>query len=122
MLAGVRAPERSYGQVPPLFGDLTPAAVAYNSMLAGCAPAELPIVLSAVAACLDPAFNLLGIKTTTGTPTVAVIVHGPAAPDLGMNGGGNRSEEHTSESHPLIGTSYAVFCLKKKNIILLSNT
>src|SRR3546814_20801096 len=48
MLAGVRAPERSYGQVPPLFGDLTPAAVAYNSMLAGCAPAELPIVLSEI--------------------------------------------------------------------------
>src|SRR3546814_2894411 len=28
-----------------------------------------------------------------------------------------RSEEHTSELQSLIRTSYAVFCLKKKNII-----
>src|SRR3546814_1955257 len=28
---------------------------------------------------------------------------------------GTRSEEHTSELQPLMRTSYAVFCLKKKN-------
>lgn len=89
MLAGVRTPDRSYGQVPPLFGELTPRAVAYNCMLAGCEPDELPVVLSAVEACLDDPFNLLGIQTTTGTPTVAVVVHGPAATALGMNSGTN---------------------------------
>jgi hypothetical protein len=97
MLAGVSAPERSYGLVPPLFGDLTAAAAAYQCVLAGCVPAELPVVLPAVAACLEPQFNLLGIQTTTGTPTVAVIVHGPIARALGMNaetnclGPGNRA-------------------------------
>src|SRR3546814_10243812 len=30
-------------------------------------------------------------------------------------GGGNRSEEHTSELQSLMRISYAVFCLKKKN-------
>src|SRR5690606_19315926 len=89
MLVGVREPDRSRGLVPPLFGDLTAAAVAYNCVLAGCVPAELPIGLSAVAAGLDPPFNLLGIQTTTGTPTAAVVVHGPAARALGMNGGTN---------------------------------
>src|SRR3546814_6630908 len=35
----------------------------------------------------------------------------------------NRSEEHTSELQSLMRTSYAVFCLKKKNNILnLHNT
>ncbi|MFN4088283.1 MAG: hypothetical protein ACK4QW_04470 [Alphaproteobacteria bacterium] len=89
MLAAVREPDRSFGPVPPLFGDLTPRAVAYHCVLAGCRPAELPVVLTAVAAALEPAFNLLGIQTTTGTPTVAVAVHGPLAARLGMNAGTN---------------------------------
>src|SRR3546814_3083986 len=31
------------------------------------------------------------------------------------SGGGNRSEEHTSELQSLMRISYAVFCLQKKN-------
>lgn len=89
MLEGVAEPDRSLGPVPPLFGELTPRAVAYQCVLAGCVPAELPVVLAALAASLEPAFNLLGLQTTTGSPAVAVIVHGPAAVALGMNAGGN---------------------------------
>lgn len=89
MLADVTAPDRSLGQVAPLFGELTAEAVAYNCVLAGCVPAELPVVLTAVAACLQPEFNLLGIQTTTGTPTVALVVHGPITERLGMNAGTN---------------------------------
>src|SRR3546814_7425688 len=33
--------------------------------------------------------------------------------------GNDRSEEHTSELQSLMRISYAVFCLKKKNIIML---
>src|SRR3546814_3026507 len=33
----------------------------------------------------------------------------------GPDGGGRRSEEHTSELQSLMRISYAVFCLKKKN-------
>src|SRR3546814_2421832 len=36
--------------------------------------------------------------------------------------GGIRSEEHTSELQSLMRISYAVFCLKKKNITQLNNT
>ena len=89
MLGGVKAPSRSFGQLAPMFGDITPEAVAYQCVLAGCVPAELPVVLAAVAACTDPEFNLLGIQTTTGTPTVAVLVHGPLRETLGMNSGTN---------------------------------
>src|SRR3546814_8537709 len=33
-----------------------------------------------------------------------------------------RSEEHTSELQSLMRTSYAVFCLKKKNTIIILNS
>jgi hypothetical protein len=89
MLAATRASRRSYGQLAPLFGELTPEAIAYVCVLAGCVPEELPVVATALTACQQPEFNLLGIQTTTGTPTVAVMVHGPIAVKLGMNAGAN---------------------------------
>ena len=97
MLAGVADPGRSHGFMPPLFGDLTTAAVAYQCVLAGCRPAEVPVVLTAAIACLEPEFNLLGLMTTTGSAAVATLVHGPIVTRLGMNasinslGPGNRA-------------------------------
>ena len=88
MLAG-RDPAARFGAMPPLFGELTLEAVAYCCVLAGCLPAELPVVLTAAVASLEPEFNLLGIQTTTGTPAVALVVHGPATETLGMNAGTN---------------------------------
>lgn len=89
MLGDADAPDEPLDLMPPLFGGLTPRAVAYNCVLAGCAPGALPVVMAAARACLAPEFNLLGLLTTTGTPAIAVIVHGPAATALGMNAGGN---------------------------------
>ncbi len=88
MLAG-RDPAESSGFMPPLFGDLTAEAIAYCCVLAGCRPAEFPVVREAAIACLAPEFNLLGIQTTTGTPTAAALVHGPAVAALEMNAGTN---------------------------------
>ena len=88
MLAG-RDPEQSHGFMPPLFGDLTSQAVADCCVLAGCRPAEFDAVLEAAVATLEPEFNLLGIQTTTGTPTAAMLVHGGAVAALGMNAGTN---------------------------------
>ncbi len=88
MLQGA-APTASFGQLPPLFGDLSAAALAYQCVLAGGSPGALAIVLTAARACLEPEFNALGLLTTTGTPAVMAIVHGPIAQDLGMNAGSN---------------------------------
>ena len=88
MLGGREAAE-SLGFMPPLFGELTNQAVAYCCVLAGCHPAEFPVVREAAVATLDAAFNLLGIQTTTGTPTAAVLVRGPVVAALGMNAGTN---------------------------------
>src|SRR5438270_5906614 len=84
MLAGIDDPGRSLGAMPPLFGELSIEAIAYCCVLAGCRPAELPVVATAAVATLEPEFNLLGIQTTTGTPTVCLVVHGPAIRELGL--------------------------------------
>ena len=88
MLAG-RDPALDFGMMPPLMGALTAGAVAWCCVVAGCRPAEFPVVLEAAIATLEPAFNLLGIQTTTGTPTAAVLVGGRMATALGMNAGTN---------------------------------
>ena len=74
MLASYGSPDQSFGHVMPLMGELTLKAVAYNCILAGCRPVELPLVLSAAEACIEPEFNLLGVLSTTGTPAVAICV------------------------------------------------
>ena len=85
MVAGIGGRSESLGMMPPMFGDVTPDSVAYQCVIAGCAPAELPVVLAAATAILEPDFNLLGIATTTGSAAVALCVHGPIARTLGVN-------------------------------------
>lgn len=85
MVAGIGGRSESLGMMPPMFGDITPDSVAYQCVIAGCVPAELPVVLAAATAILEPDFNLLGIATTTGSAAVALCVHGPIARTLGVN-------------------------------------
>jgi hypothetical protein len=89
MVSGRGPIGRSFGHVLPLMGELTLEAAAYNCILAGCRPEELPVVLTAVEATIEEPFNLLGVLSTTGTATVAVCVHGPVVDALGLNAGGN---------------------------------
>ncbi len=97
MIAGVAGRAESLGNMPPMFGDITPEAIAYQCVIAGCRPAELPVVFAAAQATLEPDFNLLGIATTTGTACVALCIHGPIARSLDVNadtnclGPGNRA-------------------------------
>jgi hypothetical protein len=89
MVAGISDRTNSHGMMPPMFGELTPEAVAYQCVIAGARPAELPVVLAAAKATLEADFNLLGIATTTGTACVALCVHGPIARKLEINAGTN---------------------------------
>ncbi|MBS0526039.1 MAG: hypothetical protein JSS04_20585 [Proteobacteria bacterium] len=89
MVAGLDNRGDSRGMMPPMFGDITPDAVAYQCVIAGARPSELAVVLTAAEATLEPDFNLLGIATTTGTACVALCVHGPIARQLGINSGTN---------------------------------
>ena len=84
-----RPPSDELGEVPPRMGVATVEAVAINAVMAGCRPDYFPVVLAAVEAALEPAFNLNGVQATTNPCAPLVIVSGPAVTDLGFNSGFN---------------------------------
>ncbi|HJV56626.1 MAG TPA: hypothetical protein VJ971_11655, partial [Methylomirabilota bacterium] len=90
MLAGTRRPAGDpVAVLPPRLGRATVERVAVNAVLAGALPEHLPVILAAVEAVSQPAFNLQAIQTTTHPCSPLVIVNGPIAVRLGVNGGGN---------------------------------
>lgn len=90
MLRGTsRSPQEIVGIVPPDNVECSVEKVAINSVLAGCKPEYLPVVLAAVeAACMD-AFCMHGLLATTWFSGPVVIVNGPIAGKIGMNSGIN---------------------------------
>jgi hypothetical protein len=96
MLAGID-PNAPVGELPPARLHVVAENVAVNAVLAGCADEAFPVVLTAVRACTQERFNLLGILATTHTCTATTIVSGPGSTQLGMNhaasafGPGNRA-------------------------------
>ncbi|HET7343789.1 MAG TPA: hypothetical protein VFL90_20160 [Methylomirabilota bacterium] len=85
--ATARDGDETLGEVEPLRGVATVEKVAANAVMAGCGPEHFPIVLAAVEAVLDPAFNLRGVQTTDENVAPLVIVSGPAAARAGVNAG-----------------------------------
>ncbi|MFO1162199.1 MAG: hypothetical protein U1E60_25395 [Reyranellaceae bacterium] len=81
-----RAPTDSLGEVEPLKGVATVEKIAANAVMAGCRPEYLPVVLAAVECLLDPTFNMRGVQTTDENVTPLLIVNGPIARELDVNG------------------------------------
>lgn len=75
------------GVMPVAGGEVTPAKVAANAVLAGCPSAAFPVVLTAISAMLQPQFNLTGLQATTHPVAPLLVVHGPITRELGMNWG-----------------------------------
>ena len=82
-----RAAEESLGEVEPLRGVASMEKVAANAVMAGCRPEYFPVVVAAVEAVLDPAFNMRGVQTTDENVTPLVIVNGPVVEQLHINAG-----------------------------------
>ena len=76
-------------KVAPRWGLLTREVMAINMVMAGCLPEYSPVVRAAMLAITDRAFNLNGVQATTHVAAPLVIVNGPIARAIGMNGGGN---------------------------------
>ena len=74
------------GTMPPIQGVVSLEILAVNAVMAGCRPAYFPVVVAAVEAMLDPAFNLFAIQATTHPCAPCVIVNGPLGRELGING------------------------------------
>jgi len=85
-MLGGRDPSRSLGTVPPGYGEATLEVLAANAVMAGCEPAAFPVLLAAVEALLQPQFNLAGVQATTHPVAPLLVVHGPIAVELGLNG------------------------------------
>jgi hypothetical protein len=76
-------------RIAPRWGVLTQEVLAINMVMAGCRPDYAPIVKTAVLALADPAFNLNGVQATTHVASPLLVVNGPIARQVGMNGGCN---------------------------------
>lgn len=79
--------EHSLGEVDPLKGVASMEKVAANAVMAGCLPEHFPVVIAAVEAILDPAFNLRGVQTTDENVAPLVVINGPLARALNFNAG-----------------------------------
>ena len=90
ILAGTRrTPEEVVGVLPPRLGEVTVEVAAVNAALAGAGLEHLPVILAALEALADPAFNLKAVQTTTHPCTPLLIVNGPVRRQLQMNAAGN---------------------------------
>jgi hypothetical protein len=54
--------------------------------MAGCEPAYFPVIIAAVEAMLDPAFNLYGVQATTHPVAPLLVLNGPYARTIGVHG------------------------------------
>jgi hypothetical protein len=85
------------GYLPARGRGVTIEKAAINAVMAGCEPRYFPVVVAALEAMFDPAFNLHTVLTSTGGAALCVIVSGPIAAEIGMNarhnalGPGNRA-------------------------------
>ena len=98
MLSGTeRDPREVVAAVPPNMGEATVEKVAINSVMAGCKPEYLPVVLTALEAVCTDEFNIHGVMATTMGASPVMVVNGPIRHRLGMNmklgalGQGNRA-------------------------------
>lgn len=87
MRASPLSPNTVLGELEPLRGEATLEKVAANAVMAGCRPEYFPIVVAAVQALVDSAFNLRGVQTTDENVTPLLIVSGPIVKRLGINSG-----------------------------------
>ena len=86
LLAYGEDPATSLGVVQPRNAQVTLEKVAINAVMAGCRPEHFPVVVAAVKAALQPDFNIASVQATTGGAAPAIIVNGPIAKQLGING------------------------------------
>ncbi len=72
-------------ELEPLKGQASVEKIAINAVMAGCRPAYLPLLLAAVSALADAAFNLRGVQTTDENVTPLLLINGPIARPLDIN-------------------------------------
>jgi hypothetical protein len=81
-------PDQEIGRVPTRDVVVTAEHVAINSVMAGCLPEYMPVVVAAVRAHLQERGNSHSTTASLGGPSQAVILNGPVRTALGVGCGG----------------------------------
>ena len=81
-----RDPKEVFAILPPRWGEATVEKMAVNAVMAGCLPQYFPVVLAAVSAMAEEAFNLYAVQATTHPCSPLILVNGPLAKELNING------------------------------------
>jgi hypothetical protein len=83
VLASGQDADMVLGTMGPGHGIATIEKVAIAAVMAGCLPDYMPVVVAAVKAVIDPAFDLTEMQATTHCTAPLVIVNGPARSSCG---------------------------------------
>ena len=88
MLSGTnRSPDEVLGKINPKQGVATIEKIAINAVMAGAKPEYLPVIIAAVEAMADEKFDDLHVLASAGSFNLLVVVSGPIAKEIGMEGG-----------------------------------
>ncbi len=88
MLKGTRRDaNEQIGLVPPNFEALTVRRIAEHAVMAGAKPEYMPVIIGAMQAVLEEKLNMHGVQTTIHGAAPLLIVNGPYARQIGINGG-----------------------------------
>lgn len=97
LAAGAVDADEEIGTVPQRNVTVAAESLAINSVMAGCKAEYFPVVVAAMEAVLDPAFNAHAATTSTVGAALCLVVSGSIAAEIGMNakqnalGSGNRA-------------------------------
>ena len=89
LAAARRAPDEVLVRETTRRRTVTVEKVVVNAVMAGCRAEYMPVLLAAIEAMADPAYNLHGAITSTGGSAPFVVVNGPVARALRINAGVN---------------------------------
>jgi hypothetical protein len=81
-----RAPDETIAVLPQANLRAVPWNIAANAVMAGCRPQSMPLLIAAVEAIADNAYNLNNIGSTWGVLPF-LLVNGPAIEKLGIESG-----------------------------------
>lgn len=82
-------PDHVVADITPSGGQATVEKLAVNAVMAGCIPIYMPVIIAAVEAMADRAFNLHAVQTTTNPTGPMVLINGPIRKQIGVNCGSN---------------------------------
>jgi hypothetical protein len=112
MLAGAWfGPDDLLGVEPVKARVLTAEKAAINAVMAGCLPADFPVVATAVTALCRPELLVHGATASTGGCAILLVVNGPIRQELAM------SSAHSA----LAGADRASVCIGRAVRLVLRN-